>query len=221
MRTLGRALAARQLAGVVITVAILTVLGWKFGTVAIPVKLSSGTAPHRIPVAELESLVCGIVVAFLARPRLWQWERLGGTRVRGVATITAAAGIAAALPPIIATATGLPDGFDWSWLLANALIMAAAVQVLVALVGPMLGGGFVVVLYFVDAVLDAVDSGAHRFLPLTAYSMRYYNPFHLANQSGPGPHWLLAGILCALAFLTHWATRGATAWSQRLGHNED
>jgi hypothetical protein len=195
------------------------VLGRFFGTIAIPIRLNALSAPHRIPVAETLSLVCAILLGYLTRPRLWQWERLGGRRVGIVTAVTALCVIAVSALPPLATLSTLPADFRWSWLAANALILAAVSQTAAALAGPLLGGGITMILYFTYAVIDNLAPQATPYLGLTPYSNAVLPTF--PDQSGPPAHWLLALALTLAALAVHGYTHGSTSWAQRRTNNEN
>lgn len=219
MNSLGRVLQARQAPAVLLVTLVLAVLAWFFGRLAIPIKFAAGSVPHRVPLAELIALVCAILIGFLTRPRLWHWERLGGARIRLMAAVTAVVGIILPLAPLLASVSTLPTGVRWAWLVANVLILAAAVQIVAPLLGPLLGGGVVLLLYFGYAVLDTTLPGLEPYLPLTAYSGLVLPPPGMELPEPPA-HWMLAVVLGILAIAINTATRGATHWAIQLGNNE-
>lgn len=219
MNTLVRALVSRNALSGLTVVAAMAVLGRLFGTIAIPIRLNALSAPHRIPVAEILSLVCAILLGYLTRPRLWQWERLGGRRVGIVTAITALCVIAVSEGPLLAAISTLPADFRWSWLAANALILAAASQTAAALAGPLFGGGMTMLLYFGYAVIDNVAPAATPYLGLTPYSNAVLPIF--PDQPGPPAHWPLALALTLAALVVHGYTHGSTSWAQHRNNNEN
>lgn len=219
MSSLGRILRARNALPALVTVVALSVLAWQFGRLAIPIRLAADSLEHRVPLVETISLVSAVLVCYLTRPRLWHWERLGGLRTRLVSATVTGFAIVLPLVPILATAATLPTGTHWEWLAANAVILGGAVALAAALLGPLLGGGVVILVYFADAVIDNVLPELGPYLPLTAYSSRV-QPTPGMDIPGPPAHWILAAALAVLAIAVNATTHGATGWSVRRGNNE-
>jgi hypothetical protein len=200
-------LLSRQVPLVLATVAFLAVLAWVFDTYAVTFEISIINPAHKAPYPELLSLVGSILLAALLRPRFWEWERLGNLRTRISAGLTAVVGILLSLVPVLVGSLRLPQGMPWGWSVANALTLSGAVFSLSTVVGAAIAGGVVLVGYFAYAVMDNVWIGADPYLPLVAY---------------PGPHglWWLAVVLCLVAILMWFRTRGASVWAHRLRRNE-
>lgn len=220
MNSIGRTLQVRQVPAVLLVTLLCVVLAEFFGRVAVPIKFAAGAREHRIPGVEMIAVVCAVLIGFLARPRLWEWERLGGMRIRLLTAATAAMATVLPLVPLLATIGRDPEGLRWAWLAANILIAAATVQIAVPLLGPLLGGGVVLLLYFGDAVLDTTVPALEPYLPLTPYSSRVLPPLGM-DLPGPPAHWELAVVLGLLAVAVNVLTRGATHWARSRGNNED
>lgn len=219
MNSLGRILRVRNAPAALVAVCALAALAWQISRLAVPIKFAADSLEHRVPLAETIALVCAILACYLTRPRLWHWERLGNLRTRLVSASVTTIVIVLPLAPILASAATLPNGTRWEWLAANVVILGAAVALAAALLGPLLGGGLVILAYFANAVADNVLPELGPYLPLTPYSSRVL-PTPGMDTPGPPSHWILAATLGLLAIAVNATTHGASGWSVRRGNNE-
>lgn len=182
-------------------------LSWAVGDSAITIDLSIRHPPQKLPAVELFALVTAILAAALLRPRFWEWERLGGSRTKLVATGVATLGMLTPLAPVLTGVLRVPDGTPWVWLLSNALILGAAMFALSALFSPALGGGALIAGYFSHAVIANLVGRDSDYLVLTGYP-------------GPSGNWFLAITAALAAAAIYGGTHGSTSWAQRLTRNE-
>ncbi|PRW62297.1 hypothetical protein [Actinopolyspora mortivallis] len=210
MTTLRLVVLARAVPRLAALLVLMTGLSWTFYHTAITIDLNvSPFAPsHTVPMPEMIAMITGILAATVLRPRLWEWERLGGPRVRLVAVTLAAVAMAAPLLPALIGLYSMPGDRTPTWLVSNTLTIGATVLLLSALIGPLLAGGVTLGCYLGLVLLDNLVVGARPFLPLATY---------------PATHgkWLPPLILIPLALAVHAVTRGTSAWAHNLGRNEN
>lgn len=198
---------ARAVPRALVVATMFTLCSGVFGRYAFDIDLSMVNPPHTVPYAELFGLVTCVLAAALTRPRMWEWERIGGFRPRVVAAGTAVFGCLLPTLPVLASCIGLPADVAVSWLFANVLTLSGACLVLTALLGPALGSLAVLAGYAAIAVLDNTVAAAKPWLPLVAYP-------------GPDGYWTTAVVCVLAAAVVHGLTGGSTAWARRLGRNE-
>lgn len=218
MRSLWRAARVRGLVGVLVTALVLAGAGWVMDTMSLPIRFVSGNPTYRMPLVELTTLVGAVVLTSLTRPRLWHWERLGPRRPRVLATTVAIVGMGVAQIPILVVFLGSTE-IRWGWLLANGVLVAAAVFAVSPLLGPILGGNLVLALYLVNGVLFNAVPGIADVLPVVGFDSRAVIVADFPT-SPPEAHWWLAVGITLVAVWSHWATIGATdRWATRTGND--
>ncbi|MCE7010270.1 hypothetical protein LWC34_46820 [Kibdelosporangium philippinense] len=152
--------------------------------------------PNRIPVAELCAIVSATITAVLMRPRFWEWDRGSiGMRARVIAVVSSAVGITLPMACVLVLVPGLPDFVPWVWVLTNAFVLVAVVQVLAPFIGALSAGVTAVLLWLSFGLLHNVKPDLAWLLPTSSYAERT-------------PDWLAAGILIVLALLVHARTLG-------------
>ncbi|MBA0127594.1 hypothetical protein H0B56_18780 [Haloechinothrix sp. YIM 98757] len=162
---------------------------------------------HRLPLVEIIVIVTATLAASLLRSRFWTWERLGGVRCRVVAGVSAIVGLCVSMLPATTATTRIPGDVPTNWVLANALTLAATVSIIAVVMSPLLGGGLVLLAYFVHGIVYNMEPLVRDYLPLVGYP-------------GPDGHWVLAVALATVAVACHVATWGSTRWAHRRDHNE-
>lgn len=171
------------------------------GRYAMEIDLSARFPPTKIVLVELCVIVTATLLALLTRPRFWAWDRIAnGTRPHVVAGTVAAATILLSTLCVPAVVPWLPASASWTWVLANALVLSATVQLVTALLNPLLAGALTLVLWFCGAI--ATNLAPHIWLPLAYYR----------DQNG---RWLAAAVLVAVTITVHIGTCGTTAWAHR------
>ncbi|GII94332.1 hypothetical protein [Sinosporangium siamense] len=169
----------------------------------------------RVPVIEVVAVATSVAVAWLLRPRFWEWEKLGGAHVRRLAAGTALAGMLLPLLPVCAGVVRVP-GDARAWLLLPAVALLSAVTFAgAALAGPVFGGLLSAAVLFGGAVLVNLQPGAAHLLPIA-----YATGRGLQVPLLPG-WWLAAPVAVALAVAVHALTCGASARSRRLSREDE
>ncbi|SFB63131.1 hypothetical protein SAMN05216266_13330 [Amycolatopsis marina] len=196
-------LRAHRIGYMAATAAATSALAWAFGVSAINIDLDPLTPPHKVPTVELICLVTTVVLAALARPRFWHWERFGGLRTRLAAAAVPAIAILLTLAPLLAGVTRLPEGVAWVWLLPNVIILSGTTFTLSALLSPALAAAVIATAYLANVVLTA--SG--------------HDPGVLASYPGVNANWSLATISVLAAVGVHAYSHGTTRWAQGLSRN--
>ena len=92
---------------------------------------------------------------------------------------------------------GLPAGTAWAWVLANAVTLAAAVQLLACFIDPLPAGLSTVALWLFFSLLHNVKPDLASVIPTSGY-----------NEATP--HWVTATTVTVLALLAHGWTLGST-----------
>lgn len=208
MKSLRRIIIARRVIPALGVIGVMTLLGLLVNRVGLPIRIVSSGLTHKIPLVELVSLVCVILVVYLTRPQLWDWERLGFPRTKLISAGIAGLAIFGAIPPVAVVIPLLPQDRSWSWLIANALIVAGTAVLIAVLCGPLAGCFITFSLYLAVAITDNVVDGARPYLPLTSY------PDSVA-------HWVPAAILPLSAVVGYALTHGRSPWVNKLIRNED
>jgi hypothetical protein len=181
--------------------AVMWVLAVIIGRYAIEIDLSAIFPPTKLVIVESCAIVTATILAILTRPRFWEWDRIArGARPRALAGTVAASGIALSVLCVPVVVPWLPAGAPWTWVLANALVLSAAVLLLAPLLNPLLAGTAVVVLWFGGAV--TTNLAPDVWVPLASYR----------DQDG---HWIVAAVLVTAAIAVHARTCGMTAWAHR------
>ncbi|MDP9643532.1 hypothetical protein J2S53_003477 [Actinopolyspora lacussalsi] len=208
MTTLRLVLLARRVPMLLLLVVAVTGVSYAFYRTAINVDLGVNpfARPHKIPTPELIAVVTGVLASAILRPRCWEWERLGGIRVRLLAVVLAATAIALPVLPALVGKHTMPAGVDLWWILPNTLTMGGFTLLLSALLGPPLGGAVSIAGYFALALTDNLLTNVEPYLPLTMY---------------PAQHgkWVPALCLVPTALAVHFVTRGLSSWAYRLERN--
>ncbi|GAA1459540.1 hypothetical protein NE857_02155 [Nocardiopsis exhalans] len=194
-------------------------LGLATAGVVVPVAVFDWPGEEqRIPVAELLCVCAAAVGAWANRPRLWEWERLGGARTRIRAAAVAALGMlllggaALALLPHASEAEN-------SWLLVtNVLLGACAVYLLAPFLGAVPSGLGVLAGILLGAAACNTAPGLNRVSPYAyAGSDGWRAPDLLAGATVP----VLVLGLAAAAVAAHALAHGSTARVQRRGAETD
>ena len=194
-------LASRSTQWVLLAAVVMWALAVAIGRRAIEIDLSATFPPTKLVVVELCGIVTATLLAILAGPRFWEWDRIArGVRPRAVAATVAASVIGLSALCVPAVVPWLPSGASWTWVLANVLALSATVVLLTPLLNPLLAGAVTVVLWFAAAVTANLAPGV--WLPLAGYD----------DQSG---RWAVSGVLAVAAVVVHAATCGMTSWSHR------
>ncbi|WP_285729141.1 hypothetical protein [Nocardiopsis sp. ATB16-24] len=173
--------------------------------------------PHeeqRVPVVELVCVCAAMVGAWSTRPRLWVWERLGGTRTRIRAAVTAAIGVALPVAGGGVVLAASPPAEN-TWLLVTNLVLAcSAVYLLAPFMGAIPGGIAVLAGIFLGAAVCNMATGLNRVVP---YSYAGTDGWIAPDLLGPGVVTALAAIVAAAALGAHALTHGATPWTRLSG----
>jgi len=194
-------LASRSAQWVLLAAVAMWALAVAIGRRAIEIDLSAAFPPTKLVVVELCGVVTATLLAILARPRFWEWDRIArGARPRAVAATVAAAVIGLSALCVPAVVPWLPAGASWTWVLANALTLGGTVLLLTPLLNPLLAGAVTVVLWFTAAVTANLAPGV--WLPLAGYD----------DQNG---RWAVAVTLVVAAVIVHAGTCGMTSWAHR------
>ncbi|WP_116044435.1 hypothetical protein [Amycolatopsis palatopharyngis] len=159
--------------------------------------------PNRLPVAELCAIVAATLMAILTRPRFWEWDRTSrGRRAHVLAGVVAALEIMLPALCVLVVVPGLPERTPWVWVLANALTMAALVQALAPLTGPLWAGLLGLLSWLGFGLIHNLEPGLRHVVPTAAYPEA-------------DAHWGATVAIIAIALLVHVRTCGATALSRR------
>lgn len=171
------------------------------GRRSLEIDLSARWPPTKLPVVELYVILGATMLALVTRPRFWEWDRIsGGRRPRVVAAVAAATGIGLPALCVPAVVPWLPAGTSWTWVLANAVGMSAAVLLLAPLLTALAGGGIVLLSWLGFGVVMNVAPGV--WVPLSSYRE-------------PEGNWVLATALALAAVTIHARTCGRSAWAHR------
>jgi hypothetical protein len=172
------------------------------GRMAIEIDLSARFPPTKLVMVELCVILSATLLAILTRPRFWEWDRIARSRrPRVVAGVTAAAVVALSTLCVPAVVPWLPTSASWTWVLTNALVLSASVQLAAALLNPLFAGALTIMFWLGSAV--AANLAPHLWLPLA-----YYRELN-------GGRWFTAALLVAAVVIVHTVTCGATAWAHR------
>ena len=128
------------------------------------------------------------------------WSTLRCAPTRAVAAATAAAGILLPALCVPSVVPWLPYNATWSWVLANALVLSATVQLLSPLLSPLFAGAGTAVLWFGSGLVTNLAPDV--WLPL-------------ANYRDPHGDWTATAAVAAAALLLHYRTCGITTWAHR------
>lgn len=171
------------------------------GRRAIEIDLSHQFPPTKLVMVEACVVLAATLLAIITRPRFWEWDRTATTsRPRAVAATTATAGILLPALCVPAVVPWLPGNATWSWVLANALVLSATIQLLSPLLSPLFAGAVTTVLWFGSGLVTNLAPDA--WLPLATYR-------------DPDGEWTTAAALAAAALLLHYRTCGVTTWAHR------
>lgn len=185
--------------------AIVTVALWVIaaatGRRSLEIDLSARWPPTKLPVVELCAILGATLLALVTRPQFWEWDRTsGGRRPRMVAAVAAMAGIVLPALCVPAVVPWLPADTSWTWVLANAVTLSAAVQLLAPLLTPLIGGGIVLVCWLGFGVAANLAPGA--WSPMNSYQE-------------PESNLVLTVVLMLTAVTVHARTCGRTTWAHR------
>lgn len=169
---------------------------------------------QRIPVAELLCVCAAAIGAWANRPRLWEWERLGGARTRVRAAAVAALGMLLLGGAALALLPHASEAENTRLLVTNVLLGTCAVYLLAPFLGAVPSGLVVLAGIFLGAAACNMAPGLNRASPY-AYvgSDGWMAPDLLAGATVPA---LTLG-LAAAAVAAHALTHGSTARVQRRG----
>ena len=169
---------------------------------------------QRVPIAELLCVCAATAGAWANRPRLWEWERLGGTRTRIREAVVAALGVllSATVAPALLSTTAEAE---YPWLLVtNVLLAVSAVYLLSPFLSAVPSGLFVLVGILLGAAACNMVPGLYRVVPY-AYvgSDGWRAPDLLSGATVPA----LAIGLAVAAVGAHALTHGSTPGVRRRG----
>ena len=171
------------------------------GRRAIEIDLSTEFPPTKLVMVELCVILAATLLAIITRPRFWEWDRTATTlRSRAVAATAATAGILLPALCVPAVVPWLPDNATWTWVLANALVLSATIQLLSPLLTPLFAGTVTTVLWFGGGLVTNLAPDV--WLPLATYR-------------DPDGEWIAAAAIAAAAILFHARTCGITTWAHR------
>lgn len=191
---------------VLVTTVGMCVLAAITGRRSIELDLSAQYPPSKMAVVELCSMLTATLQAIQMRPRFWEWDRLaarwpgGGYRPRTLAAVTAAVGIGLPALCVMAVVPTLPPNTPWAWVLANALLMAATVQLIAPLLTPLVAGTVALVTWFGYGLATNLAPGL--WLPVSSYHE-------------PQGRWFVVSVLAVVTVVLHAVTCGRTAWAHR------
>ncbi|MEU6642698.1 hypothetical protein ABZ863_09100 [Saccharomonospora sp. NPDC046836] len=172
-----------------------------YGLAAIVIDVSP-VRPNKLPITELCAVASATVLTLLTRPRLWEWERVARThRARVVAALVCVANIALPVACALPVVPRLPDGTAWAWVCANVVVIAAIVQLVAPLTGPLWAGLTGLVLWFVFGALHNIAPAVGPYLPTS-------------SSIDADGRWTVALLLGFAAVLLHAKTHGALAWTR-------
>lgn len=171
------------------------------GRAAFEIDLSPVFPPTKVVVAEVCVIVAATLLAIIARPRFWEWDRVARrARARVLAGVVAAVVIGGAVLCVPVLVPWLPPGTAWGWVFANAVVLAAFVVLLAPFVSALFAGGITLALWFCAAVVANLAPAV--WLPLAYYR-------------GHEPSWGVAAAVVVCAVTVHARTYGMTAWAHR------
>ncbi|GHC72763.1 hypothetical protein GCM10007079_06180 [Nocardiopsis terrae] len=189
------------------------VLGLAAPGVVVPVAVFDWpNEEQRIPVAELLCVCAAAVGAWANRPRLWEWERLGGARTRIRAAAVSALGVLLSGGAALALLPHASEAEN-SWLLVtNVLLAVSAVYLLAPFLDAVPSGLVVLAGILLGAAACNTVPGLNRVSPY-AYvgSDGWRAPDLLAGATVPA----LALGLALAAVAAHAVTHGSTARVRR------
>ena len=169
---------------------------------------------QRIPIAELLCVCAATAGAWANRPRLWEWERLGGARTRIRAAVVAALGVllsTTAAPALLSTTAGAQN--PWA-LVTNVLLAVAAVYLLSPFLGAVPSGLLVLAGILLGAAACNMVPGLYRVSPYAYVGSDGWR----APDLLPGATVLVLAVgLTLAAVAAHAVTHGSTARARRRG----
>lgn len=184
-----------------LTTVVMCALAAVTGRRSLEIDLSDRFPPTKLAVVELCAILAATLLAILTQPRFWEWDRIsGGRRPRMIAAATATAGIVFPALCVPAVVPSLPPNTPWAWVLANALLMSATVQLIAPLLSPLTAGGLALVSWFGYGLATNLAPGL--WLPVSSYRQ-------------PEGHWTVVIVLAVAAIVLHARTCGRTAWAHR------
>ena len=201
--------------GASLSAIVATALGLALSGAVVPVAVFDWpNEEQRIPIAELLCVCAATAGAWANRPRLWEWERLGGTRTRIRAAVVATLGVllSATVAPALSSTTAEAEN---PWLLVtNVLLAVSAVYLLSPFLSAVPSGMFVLGGILLGAVACNMVPGLYRVIPY-AYvgSDGWRAPDLLPGATVPA----LAIGLAVAAVGAHAVTHGSTPGVRRRG----
>ncbi|MGW9556117.1 hypothetical protein ACWGSK_16585 [Nocardiopsis sp. NPDC055551] len=198
-----------------VSAVVATVLGLALTGAVVPIAVFDWpNEEQRIPIAEL-LCVCAATAGVRAnRPRLWEWERLGGARTRVRAAAVAALGVllSTTLAPVLLSTTA--DAQNSWFLVTNVLLAVSAVYLLAPFLNAVPSGLLVLVGILLGAAACNMVPGLYRVSPY-AYvgSDGWRAPDLLPGATVPA----LAVGLALAAVAAHAVTHGSTARARWRG----
>lgn len=209
-------LRARMFAPALLATLVALVPAYLGATTAVVIDLAGGSdRAQRIPYVEIVAVATSIATAWLLRPRFWEWERLGGGRVRGHAAVTALVGMLLPLLPAGMAILRLPVETRPWLVLPSVLLFSALTFTATALLGVIAGGLLSLGALLGGAVVLNLQPAAALLLPISYADGQ--------GHQEPSMHywWFAAPLMVVMAMAVHAATVGATGWSRRLLRNEE
>jgi hypothetical protein len=201
-----RAVASRRVGWFLLIVLALAGIAWTLGRSAVVFNFATFRPTARLAYSEMVAVMAAVAGAVVMKPRMWHFERTATARASVVAGGTALVGVVAPCIVVVAGMTRIPVADRASWQVTNALVLAAAVFVLAALIGPALGGGLVVLAYFAHAIV------------VNAWTDLALVPLALIPEGDrtAHAHWTAATVLALLAVAVNARTHGLSAFGERL-----
>jgi hypothetical protein len=196
--------ASRGIVPLVGAASVMSVAGWLVRDMSLTLEIHWYAPPYEAEFAELTVIASAALIAGFARPRFWEWERLGGWRTRAVCGAVAGVCLLASLGPAVAATTMSGGVLAIEWRLANAILVAALVGGMAPLVGAFGAGCGAIVMWLCSAL---------------AYNLELVSPgmLLLASPANPSPHWIGAGVLAGVAIIVHMLTLGMSTRVWRRG----
>jgi hypothetical protein len=202
---------SRSASAVLVTTITMGALAAITGRQSLEIDLSAQFPPTKLAVVELCVILTATLLAIQLRPRFWEWDRLaarrpsGGRRPRTLAAATAVAGIGLPALCVLAVVPTLPPNAPWAWVLANAVLMAAILQLIALLLTPLAAGVVTLLVWFGCGLAANLAPGV--WLPVSSYRE-------------PQGHWVVVIVLALMAAALHGVTCGRTAWAHRQFGND-
>lgn len=126
--------------------------------------------PTELLYSDLCALVCATVVAILARPRMWEWERVAvRSRGRIVAGGVAVGGLCCAMLCAVVVWPAVAGQVNWTFAVTNAAALAGLVFVASPATGPLWAGVLALVTWYGSGFLQHIAPETLTYLPISTY----------------------------------------------------